>query len=191
MQKLQLCSCLITSKEKKAMKEQDEFEVVDLEHYSCTGKPIPRRVKYFLIKVDGAKIRVQSPISAEEILISAGLSPDDYSLDQRLIDGDEIELELKQEVDLRKSGVECFVSKLASLTRIIINGREKEVTDRELTLSELLKLAFDPVPTGENVCFTATFRKGPRPNKEGTLLEDESVKIKNGMVFNVTATDKS
>lgn len=75
---------------------------------------------------------------------------------------------------------------------IIVNGREKEVPKNDdLTFDELVVLAFDPVPTGEFICFTITYRKGHGNKPEGTLAEGESVKAKDGMIFNVTATDKS
>lgn len=88
----------------------DEIEVVDLEEYACSDKPIPKRVKYYLIKVDKEKIRVQSPITAEEILIAADLDPCEYHLQQKLRGGKRVKLELEQVVDLRKPGVERFES---------------------------------------------------------------------------------
>ena len=74
---------------------------------------------------------------------------------------------------------------------IVVNGRKKVVTTEVLTFDQIVALAFDPVPTGPNIVFTITYRRGPRANPEGTLIEGGSVEIKNEMVFNVTATDKS
>ena len=74
---------------------------------------------------------------------------------------------------------------------IVVNGREKVVTKAELTSNQLVALAFDNPPTGEFVCFTITYRRGHGNKPEGTLAEGESVKVKDGMIFNVTATDKS
>ncbi|OQW36214.1 MAG: hypothetical protein A4E19_00745 [Nitrospira sp. SG-bin1] len=74
---------------------------------------------------------------------------------------------------------------------IIVNGRAKVVTERELTYAQIVALAFDNPPTGENVAFTITYRKGEGNKPEGTLVEGETVKIKEGMIFNVTATNKS
>lgn len=74
---------------------------------------------------------------------------------------------------------------------IIVNGRQKIVTERELSFVEIVALAFDNPPSGPNILFTITYRKGPHNKPEGTLLEGETIKIKNGMIFNVTATDKS
>lgn len=74
---------------------------------------------------------------------------------------------------------------------IIVNGRKKIVHKKSLTFNEIVALAFDTVPVGPNIMFTITYRHGPHANPEGTLIEGGSVKIKNGMIFNVTATDKS
>jgi hypothetical protein len=41
------------------------------------------------------------------------------------------------------------------------------------------------------VLFTISFRRGHGNKPEGSLLADETVKLKDGMVFVVSATDKS
>jgi hypothetical protein len=74
---------------------------------------------------------------------------------------------------------------------IIVNGRPKTVRRSKLTFAQVVALAFDPVPTGPNWEFTVTYRNGPHANPQGTLVEGGSVRIKKGMIFNVTATDKS
>lgn len=94
-----------------------------------------------------------------------------------------------EEISLDPQGVERFYTKRA-LT-IIVNGRRKVVEQTTLTFDELLALAFDPVPVGSYWCFTVAYRSGPPANEEGTLIAGESVELKDGMVFNVTATDKS
>jgi Multiubiquitin len=74
---------------------------------------------------------------------------------------------------------------------IIVNGREKEVAEKEISFAEIVALAFDNPPTGPNIVFTVTFRRGQDHKPEGTLVEGETVEVKKGMIFNVTATDKS
>lgn len=74
---------------------------------------------------------------------------------------------------------------------IIVNGRQKMVTAKEMSFTEIVALAFDNPPTGPNIVFTVTYRRGEGNKPEGTLVEGETVKIKEGMIFNVTATDKS
>ena len=74
---------------------------------------------------------------------------------------------------------------------VVVNGREKKVTTTELTFAQVVALAFDNPPTGPNIAFTITYRRGQGNKPEGTLAEGEVVKVKDGMIFNVTATDKS
>jgi Multiubiquitin len=76
---------------------------------------------------------------------------------------------------------------------VIVNGREKTVTSKELTFAQVVALAFESPPTGPNILFTITYRKGDNEHKpEGTMVEGgDPVKVKDGMIFNVTATDKS
>jgi hypothetical protein len=74
---------------------------------------------------------------------------------------------------------------------IIVNGKKKVVVKRELSFDELVALAFNPVPTGQNVLFTITYEGGPRENPEGTLMKGQTVKIKDEMIFNVKHTDRS
>jgi hypothetical protein len=73
---------------------------------------------------------------------------------------------------------------------IIVNGREVVVSKTEMSLAEVVALAFDTVPN-PNTMFTVTYRRGHGNKPEGTLVEGETLKIKDGMIINVTATDKS
>lgn len=75
---------------------------------------------------------------------------------------------------------------------IIINGQEVTVDHKEeLTYDEVVDLALNPRPTGENMVLTITYRRGHGDKPEGSLVQSGSVEVKDGMIFNVTATDKS
>lgn len=74
---------------------------------------------------------------------------------------------------------------------IVVNGREKDVTARVLTFEEIIRLAFDNAPSGENTIFTVNFRRGHGEKPEGSLVEGGVVKVKEGMIFNVTSTTRS
>lgn len=74
---------------------------------------------------------------------------------------------------------------------IIVNGQKKSVTTKTVTFDQLVKLAFPVPPTGSNILYTISYEDGPPANPQGSLKEGKSVKVKNGMIFNVTATDKS
>jgi hypothetical protein len=86
---------------------------------------------------------------------------------------------------------EHFHSGKPKVYKIIVNGRQKEVSTKMLTFNQVVALAFNPVPSGPNVQFTVTYRKGPRRNHEGSMTEGETVRIKDGMIFDVTETNKS
>lgn len=73
---------------------------------------------------------------------------------------------------------------------IIVNGQRKEVKKEKISFEELVVLAFGSMGGG-NTIYTITYRKGEVPKHEGSLVAGESVKVKEGMIFNVTPTDKS
>jgi hypothetical protein len=75
--------------------------------------------------------------------------------------------------------------------KVFVNTEPKEVVGPKVTYDQVLKLAFDPVPTGENIIITMDYTDGPRANPSGTLKPHHSVYIKNGMIFSVDATDRS
>jgi hypothetical protein len=129
--------------------------------------------------------------TTDEALYVLGHVPHGHQL-FRSVQGDEEDVPVlndKEKIHLFED--EHFYSQDAKGYKIIVNGRTREVTERQVSFSEIVKLAYDKPPEGENIVFTVSYRKGPRKNSEGTLGEGQSVKVKNGMIFNVTATDKS
>jgi hypothetical protein len=74
---------------------------------------------------------------------------------------------------------------------VIFNGRERQVPKDFLTFDEVIAYAFDNPPKGDAVQFTVQYTKGPKDNPKGTLLEGGSVKVKKGMIFDVTPTNRS
>ncbi len=73
---------------------------------------------------------------------------------------------------------------------IIVNTKKKEVTQKELTFDEVIELA-QPLPSGPNYEYTIDYRNAAGEKHKGELLQGEKVKIKDGTIFDVTATDKS
>lgn len=75
---------------------------------------------------------------------------------------------------------------------IIVNAQEKTVFSDSLSFDDLVSLAYDGnPPTGDNWSFTVTYRRGHGSKPEGSLVEGDTVKLKKGMIFNVTGTDQS
>ena len=73
---------------------------------------------------------------------------------------------------------------------IIVNGREKEVTGKEISFTQVVGLAFDTT-TNQNTIYTVTYKRGTGNKPEGTMVDGDTVKIKKGEIFNVTQTTKS
>jgi hypothetical protein len=72
--------------------------------------------------------------------------------------------------------------------RIVVNGQPKTATSEILTYDDVVRLAF---PNGEpNTIYRVTFRKAEHPHA-GTLVEGQTVEIKEGTIFDVTPTGKS
>ena len=80
---------------------------------------------------------------------------------------------------------------------IIVNGREKVIpaselsSDGELSFDQVVRLAFDPRPSGPDIVFTMSYRNGGGRPLEGRLSAGQRVKVRDGTVFNVSYTDKS
>ncbi len=77
------------------------------------------------------------------------------------------------------------------LITIVINGRARRVKGPKISFSEVVALAFPNPPQGTEVQFTVQYERGPDHKPSGTLIEGQSVKIKKGMEFDVTPTNRS
>ena len=77
------------------------------------------------------------------------------------------------------------------LTTLIVNGRPKVVEAKELTFVDLVRLAFDDAVFNDTTIYTVTYKRGHGEKPEGTLVNGDAVKLKEGMIFNFARTDKS
>lgn len=74
---------------------------------------------------------------------------------------------------------------------IIVNGREKKWMEKKISFRQAVELAYGSFEDNPNISYTVTYSDGPRPKSEGRLVDGQSVKVKDGMIFNVKRTDKS
>jgi|ERR1022692_2128337 hypothetical protein len=86
---------------------------------------------------------------------------------------------------------EHFHSGAPKTYTVYINGQEKVLTSKTVTFEQLVALAFPTPPTGPNILFTISYEDGPHANPMGSLMPGGKVQVKEGMIFNVTPTDKS
>ena len=74
---------------------------------------------------------------------------------------------------------------------IYINGTEKHVEKGRLLYDDIVALAFDNLPQGDQVQISIQYSRGNSSKPKGTLVEGQSVEIVEGMEFDVTATNRS
>lgn len=77
------------------------------------------------------------------------------------------------------------------LVTIFVNGRPRQVEKAELAFEEVVRLAFPNATFGPDTEYTVTYSKGHSNKPTGTLTVGQTVKVKEGMIFNVTETNKS
>lgn len=95
-------------------------------------------------------------------------------------------------VNLGRPGTEHFISKETdSHVILIVNGRQKPWEKRRIGFEEIVVLAFGTYNNNPKVVYTVTYDNGPHQNPEGSMTKGDIVRVKNKMVFNATATDKS
>lgn len=95
-----------------------------------------------------------------------------------------------ESVRLDEPGVERFYTAPVELT-IIVNGRLRVINKYTLSFFEIVKLAFPDAPQDPKTIFTVVYKNGSDENPQGSLVEGESINLKNRMIINVTKTDKS
>lgn len=74
---------------------------------------------------------------------------------------------------------------------ILVNTREKVWTKKSITFDEVVVLAFSSISTDPNISYTVTFKKGDNEKPEGIMVKGDEIKVKKGMRFNVTQTNRS
>lgn len=84
---------------------------------------------------------------------------------------------------------ETYQGEMNMAISIVINGRKQEVSGHKLTYREVAKMAFPMDQPDPNIIYTVAYAN-PH-GKDGTLTEGQDVEVKEGMVCNVTKTNRS
>ena len=74
---------------------------------------------------------------------------------------------------------------------IIVEGTPHEWPKGEITYAEVVTLEFPDYPQHPEITYSVTYKKGPGNKPEGILSPSGSVKVKEGMIFNVSQTGQS
>ncbi len=145
----------------------------------------------FRLTIDQRQIQWGKPeINSNVLKRLAGVDPEVYAVWQDVQCGEDKQIEDNMFIDLSAPKAEKFYTKVKHIT-IIVNGRPKQINKTELSFIEIIRLAFPNAIINETTAYTVTFKRGHPSKPEGSLVDGESVCLKDGEVFNVTATDKS
>ncbi|RZJ36554.1 MAG: hypothetical protein EOO51_00095 [Flavobacterium sp.] len=131
-------------------------------------------------------------ITGNQIREVAGIDADDYIfLDNEKPYQDNL-IEDGEEVDLARPTIEHFYTvQVGFEVTIIVSGTPHQWRKRKITFQQVIELAYGSYNDSPNVAYTVTYEDGPKQNPEGSMIKDSVVFVKNKMIFNATATDKS
>lgn len=131
--------------------------------------------------IRGVQIRELGKIDADDLIYLAIERPFE---DELIGDNDK--------VDLARPGKENFFSKEQPCDfTIIVNATPKAWKEKTISFEQVVVLAFGVMNNRPETGYTVTYSRGVEPNPEGTMVKGSIVKVKNKMIFDVTATDKS
>lgn len=74
---------------------------------------------------------------------------------------------------------------------IIVNGSPHMVEKDEITYAEVVTLAFPDFPQHPEINYSVKYKRGQGNKPEGILSPGQTVKVKEGMIFDVSATGQS
>lgn len=131
--------------------------------------------------ITGAEIRQLGNIPVEDEIFLALKTPWE---DEPIFDD--------MQVNLERPGIEHFYTKSKDFEiELIVNARQKTWNEKIITFEQIVALAFGNYDPNPDKVYTITYDKGPHENPEGSLVRGEKIFVKNKMIFNVAATDKS
>lgn len=74
---------------------------------------------------------------------------------------------------------------------IVVEGAEHEWPKQEITYAEVVALEVPDYSLHPDITYSVTFKKAHGNKPEGILSPGSSVKVKEGMIFNVSETSQS
>jgi len=74
---------------------------------------------------------------------------------------------------------------------IIVEGTPHEWPKTEITYAEVVTLEVPDYPQHSEITYSVTYTRGHGDKPEGILVPGASVKVKDGMIFNVSETGQS
>lgn len=83
------------------------------------------------------------------------------------------------------------MTKEAKTVTIIVEGTAHEWPKEMITYAEVVTLEVPTYPQHPEITYSVTYKRGHGNKPEGILAPGASVKVKEGMIFNVSETGQS
>jgi Multiubiquitin len=144
------------------------------------------------VHIDGRPLELPDPISG--VALYAAVHVADGEVLYREVTGDrEDQLVAKELSSVALVQDEHFYSAHPHKVEhvIVVNARRKTVTGRKISFEQVVKLAFPDGSPSPQTVYTVAYSNGPPRNPEGKMVAGQTVKIRDGMVFDVTETSRS
>lgn len=74
---------------------------------------------------------------------------------------------------------------------IIVNTRHHAWAEKQISYEQAVALAYPGEAPTDTVAFTVRYSRGPGGHGAGTLTTGQSVRVKEGMIFDVVRTTRS
>lgn len=75
--------------------------------------------------------------------------------------------------------------------KILINSREAIVPHEKLSFERIIELAFGSYKETDDIAYTVSYSKGEDKKPKGVLVKGKSVMPREGMIINVSKTNRS
>lgn len=75
---------------------------------------------------------------------------------------------------------------MKKMVHINVNGRKRNWTEKIIKYENVVLLAFEHSVDNPNIIFTITYSG----KKKGSMVKGDTIRLSEGMIFNVTATDR-
>lgn len=153
---------------------------------------LDRRLPELIIHIDRKPyITTKNPMTGADLRYIAGIALD-YDLWEEVTGPyEDINISDDKPVELRQNMHFYGVLRLGTVT-IVVEGTPHEWPKDELiTYAQVVTLEVPGYAQKSGITYSVTYKNGPGNKPEGVLVPGASVKVKDGMIFNVSETGQS
>ena len=160
---------------------------------------LTKSTRFFVIRgdatynfvVDGLSMTwPQKAIAARSVKLLLGLDGETHDLLLEREDRPDKVIENDEEINLARGGVEKLRTRAVKFT-IIVEGTEHDWYKKIISYDEVVTLEVPDYAQHPEITYSVKYSKGSGEKPDGTLAKGASVKVNEGMIFNVSETGQS